>query len=95
MIEPICALIACAVAAAVAVVAYYRICHAAKFWRYADTLHRAAGRHIANERYICEVRATLDRAAGTGPAKPATAGRRRTVTQLDPGVEWHVEKGGA
>lgn len=87
MIEPICALIAAAVAAAVVVAIYYRICHAAKFWRYAQRLHRAAGRYIANERYICDVRATLDR--------NDVAGKRPTVTQMDNGVAWNVEKGGA
>ena len=93
MIEYACTVVAVAVFSALVVVIYYRICHPAKFWAVVASWHRAIGRHIANERYILDVRAGLARqAAATGAAKPANAGKTKTATVIDNGVEWKVEE---
>lgn len=81
MIEPICTLIAVAVVAVVVVALYYRICHAETFWRTVAAWHRSIGRYIAQERYICDVRKGLERAAATGAA----------MTGMEMLGEWLVE----
>ena len=85
MIEPICALIAAAVAAAVAVLAYYRICHAAKFWEICAAGAWTVYEHANREKAVCRYRESIR------PSAP----RKRRQTVIDNGREYVVEKGGA